>query len=234
MKNNNDRLIVALDFENSKQAKSLVEELGDEVNFYKVGLELAMSPDYFELISWLAKKNKRVFADLKLYDIANTVAKAVKNLTKYDNIEFLTIHTASREIMTQANNNKGNIKILGVSILTNLDQNDLHDIGFDKDYNITDLVIKKSKLAKECGLDGVISSAIEAKTIRENLGDEFLIVTPGIRPDFLPKTNDDQKRVASVNEALNNGVNYIVVGRPITQNNNPALIAHKINQQLKK
>lgn len=232
-RSNKDLLIVALDFENIQKAKALVELLGDEVTFYKVGLELAMSGDYFELIEWLGKKNKKVFADLKLFDISTTVGKAIKNLANYKNINFVTIHTASQDIMRQAVLNKGHIKILAVTILTNLDKNDLFDMGFNQNITLKDMVIKRAKLAKECGVDGVISSGLEASEIRKNTDDDFLIITPGIRPNFLSNVSDDQKRIVDVKTAFENGANYIVVGRPITQAQNPKEVAAKIQQQIR-
>lgn len=232
IKSNKERLIVALDFDNTNDAKRLVEILGEEVTFYKVGLELAMSGDYFELIEWLGKKDKKVFADLKLLDISATVGKAIKNLSNYKNINFVTIHTGSKDMMRQAIANSGHIQVLAVTILTNLDQNDLNDIGFDKEVSVKDCVINRAKLVHDCKVDGVISSGLEAKEIRENTDDNFLIVTPGIRPDFLNNKSDDQKRIVDVKKAFNNGADYIVVGRPISQNENPKEVASKIQQQI--
>lgn len=230
--NSKERLIVALDFENIDQAKELVEKLGNSVVFYKVGLELAMSSNYFELIKWLGEKDKKVFADLKLFDISNTVAKAVQNLTKYSNINFLTIHTASKDIMRGAVSSKGKIKILAVTILTNLDKSDLDDMGLDPNISLADMVIKRAKLAQSCEIDGVICSGLEAQNIRKNTNDDFLIITPGIRPDFLVNKDDDQKRVVDVKTAFKNGADYIVVGRPISQSSNPQEIASKIQEQI--
>lgn len=227
-----ERLIVALDFDNVEKAKNLVEQIGDEVVFYKIGLELLMSNSYFDLINWLAQKNKKVFADLKLFDISNTVAKAIKNLHNYSNIQFLTIHTASRDIMKQAVASKGQIKILAVTILTNLDENDLRDMGFDTQISLEEMVIKRAKLAQDCEIDGVISSGLEANSIRKNTDDSFLIITPGIRPDFILNQKDDQKRIVDVKTAFKNGADYIVVGRPISASNNPREIAQKIQQQI--
>lgn len=230
---NKDRLIVALDFEDINQAKLLVEELGDEVTFYKIGLELSMSSGYFELVNWLGQKNKKIFADLKLFDISATVGKTIKNLSKYSNIDFVTIHASSRDIMNQACENKGHIKILAVTVLTNLDQNDLNDMGFDQKISLENMVINRALLAKECQVDGVISSGLEACNIRKNTDEDFLIVTPGIRPDFLmTNKSDDQKRVVDVKTAFNNGADYIVIGRPIAQSDNPKLVASKIQQQI--
>ncbi|MFT5703253.1 MAG: orotidine-5'-phosphate decarboxylase [Rickettsiales bacterium] len=229
-----DRLIVALDFPDIKSAQNLVEKLGDEVTFYKIGLELLMSGDYFKMIEWLAGENKKVFADLKLYDISATIGKAVKNLSKYSNIEFLTIHAASLEIMQQAAQNKGNMKLLAVTILTNLDQKDLIDMGFDPQITLEDLVIKKAKLALKAGIDGVVSSGLEAKTMRQNLGENFTIVSPGIRLKNTSEevVKDDQKRVVDVKTAFLNGVSYIVVGRPINASSEPLLAAQEFQRQL--
>jgi orotidine-5'-phosphate decarboxylase len=189
-----------------------------------------MSGNYFEMIDWLAKKNKKVFADLKLYDIGATVGKAVKNLSLYPNIEFLTIHAASKSIMQEAARNKGNIKLLAVTVLTNLDQNDLNQMGFDENLTLENLVIKKANLAKECGIDGVISSGIEAVNIRKNCGNNFIIACPGIRLEAIK--NDDQKRIVGAKEAFTNGANYIVVGRPITKAENPLAAAQEFQKQI--
>lgn len=228
-----DRLIVALDFDNIQKAKNLVEELADQVTFYKIGLELMMGSQYFELIKWLEQKNKKVFADLKLFDISNTVYKAIKNLNQYSNIEFLTIHTASKDIMQKAVAAKGNIKLLGVTVLTNIDKSDLNEMGFAQELSLSDLVIKKAKLAQECGVDGVISSALESSLIKKNTHDNFLVITPGIRPDFLKNNSDDQKRIVDVKTAIKNGSDYIVVGRPISKNPYPKEVARKIGEQIR-
>ncbi|MFT6332543.1 MAG: orotidine-5'-phosphate decarboxylase [Lentimonas sp.] len=228
--NSKDKLIVALDFPDIKSAQNLVEKLGDEVTFYKIGLELLMSGNYFEMIDWLAAKNKKIFADLKLYDISATVGKAVKNLSKYSNIEFLTIHAASVGIMQQAAANKGNIKLLAVTVLTNLDQEDLNQMGFDPKISLEDLVIKKAKLAHKSGIDGVVSSGLEAQNIRQNLGADFTIVTPGIRLKTVE--NDDQKRVLDVKTAFLNGSNYIVVGRPISKAEDPLAAAKEFQREV--
>jgi orotidine-5'-phosphate decarboxylase len=227
---NENPLIIALDVPDIGLAKSLIDEIGDEAVFYKVGLELMMSGDYFPLVKWLKNKNKKIFADLKLYDISETVARAVKNLAQYE-IDLLTIHTASRGIMAQAAENKGKMQVIGVTVLTNLDQKDLDEMGFDASISLEDLVIKKTKLALECGLDGIVASALEAKKMRENFGKDFLIVSPGIRLEAI--ANDDQKRVADVKTALTNGSSHLVVGRPITRDANPKAAAQKFNQLIK-
>lgn len=223
-----EQLIVALDFANFDEAKLMVELLGDEVSFYKIGLEMMMSGDFFKMAHFLKENDKKIFADLKLYDISETVARSVKALSKID-VDLLTIHCANSEIMKRAAQEKGNMKLLGVSVLTCLDKSDLNEMGFDKNLSLEELVLKKAELAVKCGIDGVVSSALEAKMLRKNLGDNFLITTPAIR---LEKSNDDQKRVASVSEALKNGANYLVVGRPITRSEDPKQSAQKFNQEI--
>jgi orotidine-5'-phosphate decarboxylase len=222
-------LIIALDVPDFSSAKKLVDEIGDEGNFYKIGLELMMGGSYFELISWLKNKNKKVFADLKLYDISETVGRAVANLAQYE-IYLLTIHTASKSIMSQAALNKGKMQVIGVTVLTNLDQKDLGEMGFDPQISLEDLVEKKTALALNCGLDGIVASALEAKNLRQKFGTNFSIVTPGIRLEAI--ANDDQKRVADVKTALTNGASHLVVGRPITRDANPKIAAKKFNEAL--
>ena len=224
--NSKERLILALDIPDFDGAKKMIEELGDEVLFYKIGLELLMSDDYFKLISYLKNKGKKVFCDLKLYDISETVARAVKNISQYD-VDLLTIHTASREIMSKAAQNKGKMQVIGVTVLTNLDEKDLGEMGFDPKVSLQDLALKKTKLALDSGLDGVVASGLEAPTLRQNFGKDFLIVSPGIRLEAL--ANDDQKRVCDVKTALKNGTSHLVVGRPITRDANPQMVAKKFN-----
>ncbi len=211
-----DRLILALDVPNFSAAKQVVEELSDEINFYKIGLELMASGSYFELVEFLKLHNKKVFADLKLYDIPATVGRAVRNLASHQ-IDLLTIHTANKEIMAAAVENKGAMKVVGVTVLTSLEQADLLEMGFDAKFSLEELVVKKAGAALAAGLDGVVASPLEAKILREKFGSDFLIVTPGIRNSA---SNDDQKRTADVKTALNNGASHLVVGRPIMQAKN--------------
>ncbi len=222
-----EKLIVALDVPDIEAAKKMVEDLGDEIIFYKIGLELMMGGQYFELVKWLKNKDKKVFADLKLYDISETVARAVKNLAKYE-IDLLTIHTASHQIMQQASENKGKMQIIGVTVLTNLDSKDLNEMGFDPNISLENLVLKKTQMALNAGLNGVVASALEAALLRQKFGSDFLIISPGIRLEEI--INDDQKRVADVKTALTNGSSHLVVGRPITRDANPKNAAQKFNQ----
>ncbi|OFW80107.1 MAG: orotidine 5'-phosphate decarboxylase [Alphaproteobacteria bacterium RIFCSPLOWO2_01_FULL_40_26] len=222
-----DKLIVALDIPDFSAAKKLVDELGSEVSFYKIGLELMMSGEYFSLLKWLKSKGKKIFADLKLYDISETVARAVQNLAQYE-IDLLTIHTANRETMEKAAQNKGKIQIIGVTILTNFDTKDLNEMGFDPSVSLEELINKKTALALSSGLDGVVASGLEAKNLRQNFGNDFLIVSPGIRAQAI--ANDDQKRVCDVKTSLTNGSSHLVVGRPITRATNPRTAAAQFNK----
>ena len=211
---NNERLIVALDVPTASEAKALVEVLGDSVVFYKIGLELFMSGEYFELLDYLNSLNKKIFVDLKFFDVPATVGRAVAQLNG-KGVTFATIH-GNDSIMRAAATNKGDVKILAVTVLTSLDRGDLDDLGFDCDVN--DLVVSRAKRAVEIGCDGVVASGQEASTMRAKLGDSFMVITPGIRPI---DNDDDQKRVVTATQAFENGADYIVVGRPIRDAENP-------------
>lgn len=212
-----DNIIIALDFPDFDSAKEMVDILGDQASFYKIGLEMMASGDYFKMIDFLKNSNKKVFADLKLYDIGKTMSRSIKNLAQYD-IDFLTIHAASRDIMQQAADAKENIKLLAVTILTCLDQNDLSQMGFDESKNIQQHVISRAQLAIDCNIDGVVASAQEAGALRDKVGRDFNIVTPGIR---LTSAGDDQKRVVTPKDALSAGSSHLVIGRPVTRASDP-------------
>lgn len=218
-----ERLIVALDVADADQAKSLVERLGDSVRFYKVGLELFMAGGVFELIDWLAKRGNRVFADLKFFDIPETVAAAVRGL-RDRGVTFATVH-GNQPMLEAAGRAKGEVRILAVTVLTSLDQGDLDDLGFHCD--IERLVLSRARRALEAGCDGVISSGIEAPALKRELGDRLLVVTPGIRP-VQNRSADDQKRTVDVVQAFANGADYIVVGRPIRQARDPRAAAQAV------
>ena len=220
-----DRLIVALDLEDIEQAKALVSRLGDSVSFYKIGLQLCMTGGYFDLLDWLVAQRKKVFVDLKFFDIPATVGKAVKQLAG-KGITFATVH-GNDGIMRAAAENKGDVRILAVTVLTSLDRGDLDDLGFDCD--VEKLVLSRAKRAVALGCDGVVASGQEAAAMRKSLGEEFLVVSPGIRP---VQNDDDQKRVVTPTEALNNGADYLVVGRPITAATDPVAAAENIQQEI--
>jgi|TARA_B110000438_G_scaffold67385_1_gene67780 orotidine-5'-phosphate decarboxylase len=223
-----DRLIFALDVPDCEVAKNLVQELGDSVHFYKLGLELMMTGDYFDLLDWMLSKDKKVFADLKFFDIPATVGAAVHQL-KNRGASFVTVH-GNQSIMEAAAENKGNhLKVLAVTALTSLDRGDLDDLGFDCD--VGDLVLSRARRALEAGCDGVISSGMEVAKLRQQIDNKLLVITPGIRP-VDNKPSEDQKRVVTVTQAFENGADYIVVGRPIRDASIPRASAEAIQNSI--
>jgi len=223
-----DRLIVALDLPDAAAAKAFVGQLGDSVNFYKIGLELFMAGGYFDLLEWLVKQNKKVFVDLKFFDVPETVRSAVRALAG-SGATFATVH-GNQAIMEAAVKDKGdNLKILAVTVLTSLDRGDLDDLGFACD--VDKLVLSRARRALETGVDGIVSSGLEAPMIRRELGERLLVVTPGIRP-VENKPADDQKRTVDVAQAFRNGADYIVVGRPIRQASDPAAAALAVQRTI--
>ncbi|MDJ0938397.1 MAG: orotidine-5'-phosphate decarboxylase [Woeseiaceae bacterium] len=219
-----DRLIFAMDVPDCDRARELAEELGGSVTFYKIGLELMMSGGYFELLDWLLERDKKVFCDLKFFDIPATVGSAVRQL-KDRGASFVTVH-GNRSIMEAAAENKGDtLKVLGVTVLTSLDRGDLDDLGFDCD--IDELVLSRARQALEAGCDGVISSGLEIPKLREFVDEQLLVVSPGIRP-VDNKPVGDQKRVVTVETAFSNGADHIVVGRPIRDAASPRAAAEAI------
>lgn len=224
-----ERLILALDVATPAEAKALVKRLGDSVQFYKVGLQLFMAGGYFELLEWLKKRKKKVFVDLKFFDVPETVKKAVRQL-RNRHAAFVTVH-GNDEMLRAAASEKNGIKILAVTVLTSLDEADMRALGFQTD--IKSVVESRAARALELNCDGVISSGLEAPALRQKLGDKFLIVMPGIRPG-LNRPVDDQKRTVDVEEAFRNGADYIVVGRPILQAPDPKAAAEEIQARIAK
>ncbi len=223
-----DRLIFAMDVPDCDRARALAEELGDAVTFYKIGLELMMSGGYFELLDWLLAKDKKVFCDLKFFDIPATVGSAVRQL-KDRGASFVTVH-GNRSIMEAAAENKGeSLKVLGVTVLTSLDRGDLDDLGFD--CNVEELVLSRAKQALEVGCDGVISSGLEVPRLREFVDEKLVVVSPGIRP-VDNKPVGDQKRVVTVETAFSNGADHIVVGRPIRDAESPRAAAEAMQASI--
>jgi orotidine-5'-phosphate decarboxylase len=223
-----DRLIFAMDVPDCDRARELVMDLDEAVTFYKIGLELMMSGGYFDLLDWMLARDKKVFCDLKFFDIPATVGSAVRQL-KDRGASFVTVH-GNQSIMEAAAANKGDsLKVLGVTMLTSLDRGDLDDLGFDCD--IEDLVISRARRALEAGCDGVISSGLEVAKLREHIDSKLLVITPGIRP-VDNKPAGDQKRVVTVETAFSNGADYIVVGRPIRDADEPRAAAEAIQASI--
>ena len=217
-----ERLIVALDVPSAAEARALVERIGDAACFYKIGLELFTTGGYFELLEWLVARGNKVFADLKLYDIPETVRRAVANL-RASGASFLTVH-GQRSILEAAAGEKGAMRILAVTVLTSFDKSDLAEMGPGADVGA--LVLSRARHALETGCDGVIASGLEASAIRAEFGRRLLVVTPGIRPAGADVA--DQKRVMTPKDALAAGADYLVIGRPITGADDPARAARAI------
>lgn len=215
--NPKERLIIALDFNSMNDATKLIDELGDNAVFYKVGLELFLYTKG-EIIEYLASKNKKVFLDLKFHDIPNTTAMA-SLFTSKQNIFMFNVHTSGGKKMMEKTVeeikklNKNNL-IIGVTILTSLSENDIKNM-FSSNLNLKELAVNLAKLGKEAGLNGVVCSPNEANIIKKECGETFITVCPGVRPKWADK--DDQERIMTPKEAVQNGCDYMVVGRPITK-----------------
>ena len=225
-----ERLIFALDVPSLDEAQALISALGDSVEFYKLGLEVFLSGHYFELMAELKGKGKKVFADLKLFDIPATVAAAVRQLAKHE-VDFCTVH-GNDSMLKAAADAKGNMQILAVTALTSLDQGDLDDLGFQCDART--LVLSRAKRALALGCDGVVSSGLEVSTLREHAEPRLITVCPGIRPIFNDEaqTNNDQQRVMTPYQAIKDGADYLVVGRPIRAADDPKAAAEAIQQDI--
>ena len=226
-----DRLIVALDAPNIIAGMDIVNKLGATVSFYKIGLGMLTGGGLALADELKQEHNKRIFLDLKLFDIGATVEAAVKGIAKYE-LDFLTVHGDPNVVKAAKEGaSVSNLKILAVTILTSLDREDL-DANLYKPGNINDLVVERADLAFQAGADGVIASPLESKKIRDLESSEGkLIVTPGVRPKGTEL--GDQKRISTPSEAIKNGSNHIVVGRPIIQSANPKMAAHNILDEIK-
>jgi len=216
-----NRLIVALDMPTVEEARRLIATLDDAVSFYKVGLELLFAGG-LDLARALKRDGKHVFLDMKLLDIGNTVERAVANVTELG-VDMLTVHGHDLKTMRAAVAGRGGakLKLLAVTVLTNLTGDDLKQQG--SSFSPAELVVQRAKLAYEAGFDGVIASGQEAGRVRDAVGSNFLIVTPGIR--LTGSSTDDQQRITTPDNAIKAGASHIVVGRPITQADDPRLAA---------
>ena len=225
----NERIILALDVENGEQAKELVKKTESHITFYKVGLQLFMA-SWFEIVDWLRDRGHKVMVDLKFFDIPETVRLAVAQLNNRG-VTFATIH-GNDPIIRAAVEAKGDLALLAVTVLTSFGQEDMEAMGMTK--SIEDLVYFRAKRALELGCDGIVSSGMEAKKLRDELGAKLLIVTPGIRPGVnLYNEQDDQQRVVTARQAIADGVDYLVVGRPISKAADPIKVISSLQEEIK-
>lgn len=225
-----DRLIFALDVPDIDEAQRLVATLGDSVQFYKLGLEFFLSGHYFDLLHTLKDAGKKVFADLKLFDIPATVAAAVGQLQGHG-VDFCTVH-GNDGMMRAAAAAKGSMGILAVTALTSLDQGDLDDLGFQCDAET--LVLSRARRALASGCDGVVSSGLEVARLRAEVDHALVTVCPGIRPILNDResAHGDQARVMTPGRAIAAGADYLVVGRPIRTATDPAAAAERIQEEI--
>ena len=223
-----ERLIFALDVPGREQAVEWIDRLGDSVRFYKIGMELLASGEYFQVLDLLARRDKRVFVDLKFFDIPATVAGVIRGLGRW-NVDYCTIHGWHPAMMqAAAEANAGDMRLLAVTVLTSMDEADLRSMGVAGTPE--EVVVQRARAAQAAGIDGVIASGREAAPIRQAVGAGFSIVCPGIRPDG--GGSDDQKRSVGVAEAFAAGADAIVVGRPVRNAADPVAAATLIQQQI--
>ena len=224
----NERIIFALDVSSKDEAERWLDRLGDQVQFYKVGLQLFLAGG-FPVIEMIVNRGCQVMVDLKFFDIPETVALAVREL-KNKGATFITVH-GNDPILRAAIKERSTARILAVTVLTSFDESDLRAMGLTG--TIQDLVYLRAKKALELGCDGVVSSGLEAQRLREGLGDRLLIVVPGIRPGVNDVVAaDDQKRIVSAGEAIRNGADHIVVGRPIRDAADPVAIVRQMQDEI--
>ena len=225
----NERIILALDVENGDQAKELVKRTESHISFYKVGLQLFMA-SWFEIVDWLSARGHKVMVDLKFFDIPETVKLAIAQLNNRG-VTFATIH-GNDPIIRAAVEAKGDLSLLAVTVLTSFDHEDMQAMGMTQ--SIEDLVYFRAKRALELGCDGVVSSGMEAKRLRDKLGSKLLVVTPGIRPGVnLYDEEDDQQRIVTARQAIADGVDYLVIGRPISKAADPIEVISSLQEEIK-
>ena len=220
------RIIFALDVETPEQARVWVEKLEPRVKFFKVGLQLFLAGG-FDIVEWILERGSEVMLDLKFFDVPQTVASAVKQVGGRG-VSFTTVH-GNDAILRAAAEAKRGVKILAVTVLTSLDQGDLNDLGFQ--CSPEELVLSRARRALQVGCDGVVSSGLEAPKLRRELGENFLVVVPGVRP--VENRTDDQKRIVTVRDAFMNGADYVVIGRPIQKAADPLKAVEAMQQQIR-
>lgn len=224
-----ERIIYALDVDSQDEAERWVDRLGEHIHFYKVGLQLFLA-GWFHVIDMILQRGHKVMVDLKFFDIPETVALAVREL-KHRGATFITVH-GNDPILRAAVQERNGAKILAVTVLTSFDESDMKEMGFTG--SIEQLVFLRAKKALALGCDGIVSSGLEVPALRDGLGDKFLIVTPGIRPganvDVIQE--DDQKRIATAYQAIRNGADYVVVGRPIRNAKDPVAVVKAMQDDI--
>lgn len=223
-----ERIIVALDLDSPEQAKALVKKCESHVSFFKVGLQLFMA-GWFETVDWLVDRGHKVMLDLKFFDIPETVKLAVEQINNRG-VTFATIH-GNDPIIRAAVSSRGDVRLLAVTVLTSFGEEDMRAMGMTA--TIADLVYFRAKRALDLGCDGVVSSGLEAKRLRKDLGEKLLIVTPGIRPGAnTSDQTDDQQRIITAGKAIKGGADHVVVGRPISRAGDPIRVIEEMQRDI--
>jgi len=222
-----DRLIVALDLPGIAAAEAMIARLGDSVTFYKIGYQLGFAGG-LPLVRQLADSGKKVFVDLKLHDIGNTVARGVESVARLG-ATFLTVHAYPQTMKAAVEARSGSgLKILAVTVLTSYDDGDLHAAGYR--LGVSDLVEARAQQAQVLGVDGLVCSPEEAASLHKIVGHQMVLVTPGVRP--AGAAHGDQKRVMTPSRAISAGSDYLVVGRPVTEAADPKAAAEAIQAEI--
>ena len=221
-----DRLIVALDLPSVTAAEAMIDKLGDSVSFYKIGYQLAYAGG-LPLVQKLAGSGKKVFADLKMHDIGNTVSRGVESVAKLG-ATFLTVHAYPQTMKAAVEARGSNLKILAVTVLTSYDDGDLHAAGYR--LSVSDLVEARAQQAQVLGVDGIVCSPEEAARVHKIVGHQMSLVTPGVRP--AGSATGDQKRIMTPGRAIAAGADYLVVGRPIVEAADPRAVAEAIQAEI--
>lgn len=222
------RIIFALDVDSKEIARAWVNRLKDHIRFYKVGLQLFLA-GWFDIVDWIVEQDMEVMLDLKFFDVPQTVGLAVEQVRDHK-VTFATVH-GNDAILKAAVEKASNLKILAVTLLTSLDRADIKDLGFI--CSPEELVLSRARRALQIGCAGIVSSGLEARKIRVELGNNFLVVVPGVRP-VENKQVDDQKRVVDVESAFLNGADYVVIGRPLKHAPDPVMVVQKMQDQIER
>lgn len=237
MRKPSDYIIFPLDVPDFDQAMKFVNQLKDHVGLFKVGLELFISQGPAILKAIYETAGSKVFLDLKLHDIPATVKRAFLAASTF-NPEFVTVHCDGGDALLKdvAEKNPGGTKILAVTVLTSMNRNNLKDLGYDEKYinDLSSLVLRRAKIAANAGCHGVVCSGHEVRTIKNELGEGLIVVTPGIRPEWSLVKGDDQKRIVTPQMAVQDGSDYLVIGRPIRDAVNPVDAAKKVAEEILK
>jgi len=223
-----DRIIVALDVDNPESAKEMVKRCESRTRYFKVGLQLFMA-SYFDVVDWILDRGHKVMLDLKFFDIPETVKLAVEQVNNRG-VSLATIH-GNDAIIRAAMEARGDLQLLAVTVLTSFGEEDLRAMGMTQ--SVEDLVLFRARRALELGCDGIVSSGLEARRLRKDLGDKLLIVTPGIRPGANVRDgSDDQKRIITAGRAIATGADHVVVGRPITKADDPVRVIETMQEDI--